>query len=152
MAAEAPDDLAQGPDGEARLRIDRWLWFARFFKSRSAASQVCNRRRIRSNGKIVSKASHMVKAGDTLTFPQSRVIRTVRIVALGSRRGPADEAQLLYEDMTPPTESTPESTAAAAKAGRQRRLLEPKPAQRLPGSGRPTKSQRRALDRLRRDD
>ena len=148
MAAEAPDDLAQGPDGEARLRIDRWLWFARFFKSRSAASQVCNRRRIRSNGKIVSKASHLVKADDILTFPQSRIIRTVRIVALGSRRGPADEAQLLYEDMTPPAEST----TAAAKARRQRGLLETKPAQRLPGSGRPTKSQRRALDRLRRDD
>jgi len=149
MTAEADDEVGSGEvrrdgDGEPRLRIDRWLWFARFFKSRSAASLVCNARRIRSDGKIVAKASHMVKVGDILTFPQSRVIRTIRIVALGSRRGPASEAQLLYEDMAPP--------AAAASADRKRGPFEAKPAQRLPGSGRPTKSQRRALDRLRGDD
>lgn len=139
MAAEAGDDPVAG-----RLRIDRWLWFARFFKSRSAASQVCNAGRIRSGGKIVAKASHTVKIGDILTFPQSRIIRTVKIVDLGSRRGPASEAQALYEDMAPPS--------ATAKSERERGPLEAQPGQRLPGSGRPTKSQRRALDRLRRDD
>ena len=128
-----------------RLRIDRWLWFARFFKSRSAASQVCNARRIRIDGKIVAKASHLVKAGDVLTFPQARTIRTIKILELGARRGPASEAQLLYQDMAPPTET--------AKQDRKRGPLEAAaPAQRIPGSGRPTKSQRRALDRLRDTD
>lgn len=139
---DSAEDVANAEN--ARLRIDRWLWFARFFKSRSAASQVCNARRVRSGGDIVSKASHTVKVGDVLTFPQSRVIRTVRIVDLGSRRGPAGEAQLLYEDLAPP--------AASAPSDRARGPLEGRPAQREPGSGRPTKSQRRALDRLRGED
>jgi ribosome-associated heat shock protein Hsp15 len=150
----AADGRTDDPSDQARLRIDRWLWFARFFKSRNAASQVCNARRIRIAGKIVAKASHMVKVGDILTFPQARTIRTIKIVELGTRRGPAPEAQMLYEDMEP---ATPDQTPTNSGTGPGTRtvkgsgLLEASPAKRSPGSGRPTKSQRRALDRLRDD-
>jgi len=150
MAADEPDEAGDDPSDQARLRIDRWLWFARFFKSRSAASQVCNARRIRIAGKIIAKASHTVKVGDVLTFPQARTIRTIKIVALGTRRGPAPEAQMLYEDMDPATPGQTTSEPGSAK-GKGRGLLEASPAKRSPGSGRPTKSQRRALDRLRDD-
>jgi ribosome-associated heat shock protein Hsp15 len=117
------------------LRIDRWLWFARFFKSRSLASRLCAARRVRLNGQVVAKANQQVRPGDVLTFPQARLIRVVRVVDLGSRRGPAAEAQGLYEDLEPaPAKTDP-----------------PKPARvdREPGTGRPTKAQRRATDRLR---
>ena len=117
------------------LRLDRWLWFARFFKSRALASRLCAARRVRLNGQVVAKANQQVRPGDVLTFPQARLIRVVRVVDLGSRRGPAAEAQGLYEDLEPaPAKTDP-----------------PKPARvdREPGTGRPTKAQRRATDRLR---
>ncbi len=121
------------------LRIDRWLWFARFFKSRAMASRLCAARRVRLNGQVVAKANQQVRPGDVLTFPQARLIRVVRVIALGSRRGPAVEAQGLYEDLEPaPTGATrPPPDAEPASIARE------------PGSGRPTKAQRRAIDRLR---
>lgn len=117
---------------EPTLRLDKWLWYARFFKTRSLASRVCNSGKLRIGGEIVSKAHQKVRPGDVLTFPQGRHIRVIRIVGLGRRRGPATEARLLYEDLKPPR---PES-----------RL--PQLAPREPGSGRPTKRERRALDDL----
>ena len=63
------------------LRIDRWLWFARFFKSRSLAAKICAERRVRVNGTIVTKPNHRVRTGDVLTFPQGREIRVVRVHA-----------------------------------------------------------------------
>lgn len=131
--------MAETENG-ARLRIDRWLWFARFFKSRSAATRLCVARRVRLNGQVVSKPSQVISAGDVLTFPQARQIRTVRIVDLGDRRGPAAEAALLYEDLAPPT--------ATAPGQRGRGPLERPPAARDKGSGRPTKAERRALQKL----
>lgn len=84
-------------------RIDKWLWCARFFKSRSLAAGACNEGRIRLSGQPVSKAHHAVKPGDVLTFAQGPHIRVVRIAALAVRRGPAVEARSLYEDLAPPT-------------------------------------------------
>ena len=115
-------------------RLDRWLWFARFFKSRTLASRLCSGSRVRLNRKLVSKASATVKVGDVLTFPQGPHIRVVRVLDLGSRRGPAAEARLLYEDLSPP------QPADAATRSRV--------AQREPGSGRPTKRERRELERM----
>lgn len=118
-------------------RLDRWLWFARFFKSRTLAAKACTGRKVRVNRRVISKASATVRPGDVLTFAQGRLIRVVRIVDVGTRRGPAAEAQTLYEDLAPP-EQQAATPAAPAKAG-----------WRGSGSGRPTKRERRAVDRLR---
>jgi ribosome-associated heat shock protein Hsp15 len=84
------------------LRLDKWLWYARFFKSRSTASRVCAAGRLRIGGVVISKAHHQVRLGDVITFPQARLIRVIKVLALGTRRGPAPEARLLYEDLMPP--------------------------------------------------
>ncbi len=121
---------------EPSLRIDKWLWFARFFKSRTLAAKVCGGGRLRVNGEPVGKAHQSVKAGDVLTFPQGHDIRVVRILALGTRRGPAPEARALYDDLEPPMIRAHVADDGAPFARRD------------PGSGRPTKSERRAIDRL----
>ncbi len=117
------------------LRIDKWLWYARFFKTRSLASKVCADGHIRVNGRPVAKASHTLRAGDVLTFPLGHAIRVVAVLGLGERRGPASEAALLYNDMSDPP--PPRETALNTLAFR------------TPGSGRPTKADRRATDALR---
>lgn len=89
----APDPASAG------LRLDKWLWQARFFKTRALAAQLVGKGRLRINQAIVTKAHHRVRPGDVLTFPQGRTVRVVRVVELGSRRGPAGEAQTLYEDL-----------------------------------------------------
>lgn len=95
-------DLAQG-----RLRLDKWLWYARFVKTRSLAAKLCSGGQIRvSGGGHVTKASHMVKVGDVLTFPLGPHIRVIRVQALAARRGPAPEARALYEDLAPPSPET----------------------------------------------
>jgi ribosome-associated heat shock protein Hsp15 len=96
-----------GPSGKpdpaavARLRLDKWLWQARFFKSRSLAAEVIEDGHVRVNGTRISRPGRDIGAGDTLTFPQGARIRVVRILALGLRRGPAAEAQALYLDLDP---------------------------------------------------
>ncbi len=88
---------------EAALRADKWLWYARFFKTRSLATKVCNAGKLRISGEVVSKAHHKVKPDDVLTFAQGRYVRVVKVLALAVRRGPAAEAQALYEDLKPPS-------------------------------------------------
>ena len=82
----------------AKLRLDQWLWFARFVKSRSLAARLCTAGVVAINGGAVTKASQSVRVGDILVFPQGGWLRTVRVVALGVRRGPAAEARTLYEE------------------------------------------------------
>jgi ribosome-associated heat shock protein Hsp15 len=124
---------------ETGQRVDTWLWHARLFKTRTLAAAVVSAGKVRltRNGSTarIAKTSHQVRPGDTLTFPKGKLIRIVKIEALATRRGPAPEAQGLYEDLTPPP--TPKAERPA------------KPASREPGSGRPTKKDRRALDKLR---
>lgn len=98
-------------------RVDKWLWHARFFKTRGLAAKLVTGGHLRVNGNRIAKASVMVGAGDTLTFPQARRIRVIRIEAIGVRRGPAPEAQTLYEDLTP-VEEKPEPTAQIERKGR----------------------------------
>ena len=108
-------------------RIDKWLWYARFFKTRGLASKTVTSGHLRVDGKHVTKASHGIAIGDTLTFPQARQIRVIRVVALGARRGPAPEAQTLYEDLTPPAEpdlSAPQSRKGARPTKKDRRKLD----------------------------
>ncbi len=127
------------PPPEAAVRIDKWLWYARFFKSRSQASRLCAAGKVRVNRKLVKKAHYPLKPGDVLTFPQGARIRAVRVDELGSRRGPAAEARTLYEDLAPCAPLLP-------KAGPGRG-----PGLRARGAGRPTKAERRAIDRLIRE-
>ena len=82
------------------IRLDKWLWQARFFRSRALASRVCLSGKIRIDGVPVKKTHFNLRIGVVLTFPQARQIRVVRILGLGTRRGPAQEAQNLYEDMS----------------------------------------------------
>ena len=82
-------------------RLDKFLWSARFLKSRSLASGLCAAGRIRVSGRLVDKAHTLVRVGDVLTFPLGARIRVVRILALPTRRGPAAEARALYEDLSP---------------------------------------------------
>jgi ribosome-associated heat shock protein Hsp15 len=121
---------------EPSQRLDKWLWHARFFKSRRIASGVCGAGRLRIGGAVVSKAHHKIRPGDVLTFPQGRLIRVVKVLALATRRGPAAEARLLYEDLKPPS----------AVTGLP---LDPIPG---PPGGRPSKRDRRALLRLKDGD
>lgn len=113
------------------IRLDKWLWQARFFKSRSISSKVVNAGHVRLNGVKVKKTSTPIKVGDTLEFLQVETLRIVKIEALGTRRGPASEAQTLYEDLTPIPE-TPEVTPEIERKGR------------------PTKRDRRAIDKIKR--
>ena len=118
MAGEAPE----------RLRVDKWLWQARFFKSRARAGEAASSGRLRINGQRCEKPAQTVRPGDVLTFPQERRIRVVRVEAVGTRRGPASEAAGLFTD------------------------LEPDGAEGDPGGGpRPTGRARRRIDALRHD-
>ena len=115
---------------EPKIRLDKWLWHARFFKTRTLAAKVVSSGHVRVNANKVSKPSTAVVADTVLTFPQGNQIRVIKIVELGTRRGPASEAQTLYEDLSPPEEKIPQ--------------------EQIPrGGARPTKKDRRSLDLIR---
>ncbi len=114
------------------VRVDKWLWAARFFKSRTLAAAACSGGKVDVNDQA-AKPSRVVRTGDLLKVTLPRVRRIVRVLALSERRGPGAEAALLYEDLTPPP---------------PRELRLSPIARRPPGAGRPTKRERRALDRL----
>jgi ribosome-associated heat shock protein Hsp15 len=86
------------PAGISGRRLDQWLWFARLAKSRSLAARLCVAGVVTVNDVVVSKANHIVRIGDTIAVPQGTFRRTVRLLALGSRRGPPTEARLLYKE------------------------------------------------------
>jgi ribosome-associated heat shock protein Hsp15 len=119
-------------------RIDKFLWFARFFKSRTLATGAVSDGRVRINGERCGKPSTLVKLGDVLTFSAGGRVRVIKVLNGGERRGPASEARLLYEDLTPPPEPTAPEEAA--------------PALREKGTGRPTKRERRAISAFTRGD
>ncbi|QFT93720.1 Heat shock protein 15 [Roseovarius sp. THAF9] len=118
--------------GQPKIRLDKWLWHARFFKTRSLATKLVTGGHMRVNAQRVSKASASVRPGDVLTFPKERDIRVIRILAVGERRGPAPEAQALYDDLDPP---------------KPRDRLDEPYTPRYEGKGRPTKKDRRKMDR-----
>lgn len=112
-----------------RIRIDKWLWFARLARTRTAAQALAVSGRVRVNREKSDSASRPVRVGDVLTVALDPGVRVLRVVLLGERRGPAAEARLLYEDLTAP------GAPVAEPAGR--------------GGPRPTKRDRRRLDSLR---
>ena len=120
-----------------RIRIDKWLWAARFFKTRSIAVDEIGKGRVQVNGQD-AKPSREVKPGDTVTLRQGPVQRTVTVLGVSGARGPTPVAQLLYAE-------TPESITAREHAAEQRRLA-PEPALGIT-QGRPTKRDRRDIGR-----
>ena len=121
------------------MRLDKWLWCARFYKTRSLATEEIAKGRVTVNGQA-AKPARDLRCGDTVALRQGPVARTVLVRALSGARGPAPVAQLLYEE-------TPESIAARERAAEQRRLAH-EPAAALQ-EGRPTKRDRRNIDRAR---
>lgn len=117
-----------------KQRIDKWLFFARVVKSRSLAARLVASGAVRVNREKTSQPSHTVRVGDVLTITLARRILVYRILAAGTRRGPAGEARLLYEDLSPEPVPAAQSQTTAP---------------RETGSGRPTKRERRLTDRLR---
>jgi len=108
-------------EAPARIRLDKWLWQARFFKSRRLSAEVVAAGHVRVNSVKVARPGHRVGPGDTLTFPQARRVRVVRILAPGSRRGPASEAAGLYDDLTPPEDDVPRHPGGARQTRPDRR-------------------------------
>jgi ribosome-associated heat shock protein Hsp15 len=123
------------PDLTEGVRLDKWLWAARFFKTRSLAAEAVAAGRVRVNG-IVAKASRELRVGDELALRETGFERVLRVRGLSSVRGPAPVAQALYEE-------TPQSLEARQRAAEARRQgVEPALAQQ---QGRPTKRDRRDL-------
>ncbi len=112
---------------EVKLRLDKWLVHARFCKTRSVAAALITAGHVRVNGARAVKPAQTVVPGDVLTLAQPRLVRVLRIEALGIRRGPATEARTLYTELSETREETP-------------------PNPRYEGKGRPGKRERRALD------
>ena len=118
-------------------RVDKFLWFARFYKSRTLAATMVSAGRVRINGARCEKPSAAIKIGDVLTFPAGARVRVIKVLNDGERRGPASEARLLYEDLTPVVDKTAEPVAS--------------PPERDKGAGRPTKRDRRDIEDFTRE-
>ncbi len=118
-------------------RVDQWLFFSRLIKSRSLAGRLVTTGKVRLNKEKLVKPSQTVKVGDVITAMINQRLRVIQVEALGHRRGPASEAQLLYTDLTPKEEK-----------GDKGRLIVANSPSRPKGMGRPTKKDRRRLDSL----
>ncbi len=123
----------------APVRLDKWLWYARFFKTRSLATKLISSGKLRINGEVTSKPHRQAQIGQVLTFAQGPYIRVIRIDGIGKCRGPAEEAAMLFTDLDPPP---------ARKTNKEVRLLNSRFESRLIGSGRPTKKDRRETTKL----
>ncbi len=131
-------EAGKDKDGE-KVRLDKWLWAARFYKTRSLAADDIDKGRVRLNGQV-AKASREPRPGDEIELKAGVATRTVVVKAVSAVRGPAPQAALLYEE-------TAASLLARQQASEQRRLA-PEPSQDL-AQGRPTKRDRRQLQHLR---
>jgi ribosome-associated heat shock protein Hsp15 len=118
-----------------RQRIDKWLWHARVVRTRSAAAALAASGHVRVNSQRIDTASRAVRAGDVVTIALDRTVRVLKVAGFVERRGSAEAARPLYEDLAPPPvrAAIPDQARVAA---------------RDPGAGRPTKMERRAIDRL----
>lgn len=120
-------------------RIDKWLWSARFIKSRSRAGQLVGSGKMRRNAERISKPGTRVRPGDVLTFVLNDAVRVIKIVALAVRRGPHSEAVTLYEDLAPIEPRSSRKDDRKSPSGFE---------QRPRGAGRPTKKDRRVTQSL----
>jgi ribosome-associated heat shock protein Hsp15 len=118
-----------------RQRIDKWLWHARVVRTRTTAAALADTGKVRVNGARIAASSKTIRTGDVVTITLDRV-RVLKVLDFCERRGSADIGRALYEDLSPPVHIRKAEDAGAV---------------REPGTGRPTKRDRRALDRLRWD-
>ena len=121
-----------------KQRLDKWLFFSRAVKSRTLAQKLIEAGVVRVNSERTDRSDHKIGVGDVLTMTVHEQVRVWRVLDPGSRRGPAPEAQGLYEDLSPPP--LPRAEAPPLFGHRD------------PGAGRPTKKDRRDLDRLQGED
>jgi len=119
-----------------RQRIDKWLWHARVVRTRSAAAELVTSGLVRVNRERITAPSRLVRADDVITVALDRQVRILKVAGFAERRGDAEAGRVLYADLTPLPPPADDS---------------PKVAAREPGSGRPTKRERRAIDRLQED-
>jgi ribosome-associated heat shock protein Hsp15 len=119
-----------------RQRIDKWLWHARVVRTRSAAAELVTSGLVRLNRERITAPSRLVRADDVITVALDRQVRILKVAGFAERRGDAEAGRVLYADLTPLPPPADDS---------------PKVAAREPGSGRPTKRERRAIDRLQED-
>jgi len=126
-------------DPSDKIRVDKWLWYARVAKSRSIAQNLIKSGKVRVNTTRISTPSQTVIAEDVLTIALDRQIKILKVIAPGTRRGPAPEAQQLYEDLSPPPVKKDPMTRPAKQALREE------------GAGRPTKKERREISKFRSD-
>lgn len=131
---EHPDEHASH-EGQSTQRLDKWLWFARMAKSRTLAAQLVQDGKVRLNRAKVAKPAQTIKPDDVLTIIVRGNIQVLKVLAPGLRRGPPTEARQLYEVLSASGSSAPAQ-----------------PEQRARGSGRPSKRDRRLLDRLSEHD
>jgi ribosome-associated heat shock protein Hsp15 len=122
-----------------RQRIDKWLWHARVVRTRSAAAALAVSGHVRVNGQRIDAASRSVRLGDVVTVALDRSVRVLKVAAFAERRGAAESARVLAEDLTPASEPMP-----SARPGPD--------GVRQPGAGRPTKRERRAIAHFRGED
>lgn len=144
-AADEDDMPAPVTGGQ---RLDKWLWFVRVVKSRTLAAGLVTSGKVRVNRAKVDKPAHAVKPGDVVTVSVGRKVRVLKMLAAGDRRGPASEAQGLFEELTPKPASPIAGPSSAASAASDPADT-PQPVGREPGAGRPTKRDRRLIERLR---
>lgn len=139
--------MAKGGHGDvtggatSTRRVDQWLWFARVVKSRTLAADLVTAGKVRVNSDKIDKTSHALKIGDVVTVVAHARVRILKVLQPGQRRGPPAEAATLFEDLSPPP--APKADAASAPAV---------PGERDVGAGRPTKRDRRLIDKLRGDE
>ncbi len=117
------------------VRLDKWLWFARFCKTRTQANKFCREGNIRVNRELVAKPNHLLKPEDVLSFILRKRILIIRVISVGTRRGPFSEAKNLYQDLSGSDKTLRNKTSNSTGI-------------RAAGSGRPTKRERRAIDQL----
>jgi ribosome-associated heat shock protein Hsp15 len=120
-----------------RQRIDKWLWHARVVRTRSAAAALVETGLVRVNSARTGASSHPVRPGDVVTVALDRAVRVLKVKGFAERRGGADAARILFEDLTPPPVPRPEQSPSGS---------------RDEGAGRPTKRERREIDRLQGSD
>jgi ribosome-associated heat shock protein Hsp15 len=141
----------RGEDEEPRdasaLRIDKWLWFARLTKTRTLAAELVLAGKVRINRLRIEKTSQCVRVGDVLTVVLNRRVRVLNVMGLGQRRGPPATARALYEELTEKADAL-KPLAQSPPQFPSWRQSEVSPGRRAPGSGRPTKKERREIDRL----
>jgi len=137
----APEAAAPGATSQ---RVDQWLWFARIAKSRTLAQALIERGKVRINRVRLERSSQMVKPGDVITIALGPNVRVLEISGIGQRRGPASEAHHLYRELTMPRVGGTPAQAANADGTAGPFLQGARPA----GAGRPTKRDRRRIERL----